>query len=429
MTRLGVRMQPSCSLTALALGLCAMQLPARAYAEDAPAPPATTAAPTKTAQATEPDVPPAGDAPAATVTETVVAEPAPPDTPAPAAADPFSKPISASAWGRIANTIQGQDPEKLDDISQDVEVDLILGGRIHEHVGWQANFVAAYGPKQELDADGNPTGRVTGDITGSVDILDLIGQIELDEHVNLWVGRMLVPSDRSNFSGAWFMAPWDYPGGYLAFSPPAGPRQGPFGRNDGVTLWGQHGGGMLKYYAGAFDLFDRSQSPLFSGRVSVSLLDPEPGYYNSSSYYGKDMLSIGAGAQYKKNGSASATVTDDFAEVNVDVLYEKKLPNQGVLDVEAAYYQFVGDAEVLDNHFYGLVSYVIPVTLGIGKLQPLVRFQGASPSAGGDLWKIYDAQVGYIIAPYAARLAVLFQRTDVEGASSNALVLGVQLQK
>jgi hypothetical protein len=397
MTFSGVGPKPKWQWAARVVTICTMAAPSLAQADEA-------------------------DVPAPTAAPAVPVAPVPPD-------ESLSKPLSASAWGRISNVFQGANPEKLDDVSQNVEVDLLLGGRIHEHVGWQANFVATYGPKQELDEMGAPTGKVSGDITGSATILDLIGQIEFAPEVNLWVGRMLVPSDRSNFSGAWFMAPWNYPGSYRAFSPPVGPRQGPFGRNDGATLWGQTGGGTFKYYAGAFDLFDPSQSPLFSGRLNLSLLAPEPGYYNSSSYYGKDILAIGVGGQYKKNGSVGAMSIDSYGEANVDVLYETTLAGHGVLDVEGAFHVFSGDGELVDNHFHALASYLIPTELGIGKLQPLVRFQGATPRDGGSMWQIFEVQAGYIIKPYAARLAVLYQHNDVAGATSNAVVVGVQLQK
>jgi hypothetical protein len=413
-----------CALAAL----CALAASAGA---DEVVPPTTTAPATPLVAATESPTP-ADEAPVPAATAPAPETPAPPVAPpAPPVAsvdDAIAKPLSAAAWGRIANTLQGRDPEKLNDVSQAVEVNLLLGGTIHEHVGWQANFVATYGPKQELGADGMPTGNITGDHSGDAAILDLIGQFEIVPELNLWVGRMLVPSDRSNFSGAWFMAPWSYPGFYRAFAGPAGPRQGPFGRNDGVTAWGSIDGGRVKYYAGAYDLFDPSQSPLFSSRVNVALQGKEPGYYNSSSYYGKQMLTVGAAAQFKRDGSTGAMPADDYLGVNADVLYETRL-GDGVLDLEAAFYLFTGDNEVLDNHFFALASYLVPDEVGIGRFQPLVRFQGASPADGSDLWRIVDAQLGYIIAPYAARVALVYQRTDVADQPGNAVILGVQLQK
>jgi hypothetical protein len=228
------------------------------------------------------------------------------------------------------------------------------------------------------------------------------------------------------------MAPWSYPGFFQAFSPPVGPRQGPFGRNNGVTVWGQVGGGLFKYYAGAFDLFDMAESPLFSGRVNLSLLAPEPGYLHSSAYYGKNILAAGVGAQFKKNGSVSAmpdVMADNFAEINADILYEHPFQNTSVLDVEAAVYAYAGANEAVKSSFYALASYLLPTTVGFGKLQPLVRFQGAVPKDGGDMWRILEAQLGYVVKPYAARLAVVYQRTDVADQTANAIIFGVQLQK
>ena len=260
----------------VAAALLASLAPAMAFAQEAaaaPRPPRPSwRPPTTTAQDPAP--------PSNVVTQT---------EPPAAAEDASSKPLSTAVWGRIGNYIQGADPTKLDDVSQDAEVDVLLSGQIHKYVGWQADFVGYFG----------------GDQTGTAEILDLIGKLELHKAFNLWVGRMLVPSDRSNFSGPWFMAPWNYPGFYPGLGAPAGPRQGAFGRNDGATVWGDFGGGVFKYYLGAFDLRQRSESPLYTARINLSLLNPEPGYYHSSTYYGMDILAIGVGAQYKKDGSVA----------------------------------------------------------------------------------------------------------------------------
>ena len=108
-----------------------------------------------------------------------------------------------------------------------------------------------------------PTARAWTGRKSTASILDLIGKFELHDTFNVWFGRMLVPSDRSNFSGAWFMAPWSYPGFFVPGGGPIGPRQGAFGRNDGATVWGQFGGGLLKYYASVFDLTAPQTSPLY----------------------------------------------------------------------------------------------------------------------------------------------------------------------
>jgi hypothetical protein len=307
----------------------------------------------------------------------------------------------------------------------DAEVDLLLNGQVHRYVGWTADFVATYGPG-------------TSGTKSTASIVDLIAKIEINDAFHAWFGRMLVPSDRSNFAGPWFMSPWNYPGFYVPGAAPVGPRQGEFGRNDGATIWGQFGGGTLKYFAGVFDLTQKDQSPLYSGRISLSLINPEPGYYHSSTYYGgKDVLSIGLSGQFKRNGSVSVAPPGgvarmgDYNGASADVLFEKKI-GQGALDLEGAFYVFNGDNEPIDNHFYALASYLIPGEIGIGRLQPLVRYQQATPSADGAAkWKIMDAQIGYAIKEYAARLALGYQRTDLgtDASVSNAFVLGIQLQK
>jgi hypothetical protein len=396
----------------LALAVSLAPLPLLAQADPPPAPPADSAAP--------PPPPP----PPAAATVQVETKAPPPATP-----DPTTKPISANVWGRIGTIVGNGD--KLDDVSQNAEVDVLFSGDITKNVKWQGDFVGTYGPGEDVDPK---TGMTTFNAqSGRAGILDLIGKIELDPAFNLWVGRMLVPSDRANFAGPWFMAPWNYPGFFGQGGGPIGPREGAFGRNDGATVWGQFGEGTFKYYVGAFDLYNKGVSPLYTARLNLALLSPEPGFYHSATYYGKDILALAVGGQYQKNGSG----TSDFSEFNTDLLFEKNLGDAGVFDAEAALYLFKGDGELLKNDFYGLVSYLVPMVVGIGKFQPLVRFQGATPK-DGDMWQIIDGQIGYAISDYSARLAVGFQHSqfsgvDMTGAKTttkaNQIFLGFQLQK
>ena len=79
--------------------------------------------------------------------------------------------------------------------------------------------------------------------------------------------------------------------------------------------------------------------------MRLALWDPEPGFWGNASYFGdKDMLSIGVGAQFQKNGSSvtdatTMTTTDkNWADINVDVLMEKKLGGGSFVTLEGAYY-------------------------------------------------------------------------------------------
>jgi hypothetical protein len=354
------------------------------------------------------------------VTESV-ALPAPPAEEAAVAPkkeeDPRKSPMTMNAWLRLDNRVHNfAAPKKLNKFSQAAELDLLFNAQIIEQIGLTANLVGTYGP----------SGPSAGDITGSVSIMDLIAKFDLHDAFHVWAGRMLVPSDRANFAGPWFMAPWNYPGFFVPFAPPLGPREGPSGRNDGATIWGQFQGGMLKYYAGTYDLF-ATNNPLLSGRINLALINPEPGYYHSSTYYGsKDILALAIGGQYKKKGGK---MDYDYSEFNADLLFEKNLNGKGVLDVEGAFYKYFGAGEAQDYSYYALASYLTPDKLGPGALQPLLRLQQAKPKGGGDSWTLVDAQIGYVIDTYAARLALVYQYSDVMKVTGHSLSLGIQLQK
>lgn len=371
--------------------------------------------------------------PAAAETEPeTVAPAAPPETTEAPEEAPAKPSINVGVWGRIDVTANNpEDPEKLNDLGSTGVGEFHFSGSVHDKVTWTANLVAEYGG--------------AAGISGSAGIMDLIAEFGFHDSVNLWAGRMLVPSDRSNFSGTWFMSAWDYPGLYTA-GPPAGPRQGPSGRNDGLTLWGNILDGHLKYYVGAYDLHDPTTSPLISGRVNIALINPEAGYYSNSVYYGgKDVLALGVGFQSKKDGSAAPLdmmgdpvgPDDDYSLINADLLFEKNFgEGAGTLDIEGAFYAFGGDNEVLDNHMFGSVSYLLPGKLGPGMIQPTVRFQQASPKDSDEKWTILEGNVGYVINQFALRTTLAFVQTTLGGqgpdgddAVSNALKLGVQFQQ
>jgi hypothetical protein len=235
------------------------------------------------------------------------------------------------------------------------------------------------------------------------------------------------------------MSPWNYPGFYyingVLGGAPVGPRQGPSGRNNGATLWGQFLGGYIKYYAGAYDLNDVGNRPLISTRINLSLLNPEPGYYHSSTYYGgKDIVALGASFQSQAKGSVQTAngmatgVTDDYTGISVDLLAEKNFAGAGVATVEGAFYKFNGDYEGVKDHFYALASYLLPFEVGIGKFQPLFRFQQATLNDANDTkMKLIDAALSYVVDDYNMRFALTFQNQDIGGLKGNAVQLGIQV--
>ena len=333
-------------------------------------------------------------------------------------------PMAIAAYMHMSNRIQNlRHPSRLDRISQENEFNLLFNAQIISMLGLTLDLAGRYGPTSPRDAS----------IDGELALLDLIGKLDLHELFHLWLGRMLVPSDRANFSGVWFASAWNYPGRYYGpslsggvnhfFGAPLGPRQGPYGRNDGATLWGEVLGGVVKYYAGVYDLFG-NQRPLLSGRVNLALFNPEPGYYHSSTYFGaKNILALGVSAQYQKQPNPG----NAYAMISGDVLFERNLGESGTIDVEAAFYKYF--ANDTNYNYYALASYLTPGKIGAGALQPLVRLQQAKPAGGGELWTIIDAQLGYVIEAYAAKIAWGYEYQHVETVRSHALILGLQLQK
>jgi hypothetical protein len=162
-------------------------------------------------------------------------------------------------------------------------------------------------------------------------------------------------------------------------------------------------------------------------------LEKEPGYYHSSTYYGKDILTLAVGGQYKKDGSvppAMGVAPDNFSEFNADILFEKNFDGAGVLDLEVAYYKFNGDYEPTDAGWFGVASYMLPNDIGWGKLQPLLRVQQAIPSADtADTSTLIDAQLGYIVNSYATRFALGYRTGTAGDLDVQAIYFGAQFLK
>ncbi len=334
-------------------------------------------------------------------------------------------PIDVGAWTRVGSTFQGSDPKKLNDWKMSAAyVELHAGGKIHKKVGVTLNLNA--------DAQGYGTGSPTAAIE------DAIIQFDLDDAFHVWAGHLLVPVDRANASGPFFMIPWNYPGiisvgADTRFYLPAG--EGAFGRNNGVVVWGDVLANKLTYLVGVFDNGKgETTSPFYSGRVRLALWDTEPGFWGNASFFGdKDMLSVGVGGEFQKHGSATATGGDkDYAEVNADVLLEKKLPGGGWVTAEGAYYHYNVNDGGLSDSAYILAAFATGV-IGVGNVQPMARYQYFKLKGDGQPKPMnFDAGISYLIKGPALRLLATYSYTklgtDATGAdiTANAIQFGAQ---
>jgi hypothetical protein len=286
---------------------------------------------------------------------------------------------------------------------------------------------------------------------GTINILDGYVQFEPMDELNLWIGRMLPPSDRSNLDGPYYLSTYLYPG--IVSQYPA-----KFdGRDDGATIWGKLDDKKLVYSAGIFDGHNRikgasnqSDNMLFAGRIAYNFWDPEPdpAYYTSSTYYGAaDILTLAIVGQYQADGVGSAAHRGGYKAWNVDGLFEKKY-DVGVVTLEGAYYQFDTDG-VTDvatnfagagptdnvggitqgNAFLLSGGYMFPGKVGWGFVQPVVRYQEFDADLTNSSTRQWDFGMNYVIDGHNARVTLdyaLGQTSHV--ADSNEFVIGIQVQ-
>jgi hypothetical protein len=334
-------------------------------------------------------------------------------------------PIDVGAWLRVGGMFQGSDTTKLNDWRMDHALgELHAGGKVHKNVGVTLNLVS------DMLSLFNPPGTGMGEGGNYVAIEDAIISFDFMDEFHFWAGHLLVPVDRSNASGPFFMIPWNYPGFMSAGGQQliTAPQEGPFGRNNGAVVWGDINGGQFTYLAGVFDNANRSQSPLFSGRLRLALLDKEGGFWGNGSYFGeKDLLTIGVGGQFQNQPDG----TKDYSEVNADVLFEKKLGGGSFVTVEGAFYRYFVDAG-LENTGYIMAAYATP-TMGVGSLQPMARYQFATFKGGGSAASNIDVGVSYLIKGPALRVNATYGHTDLGGANmagmegtANSIQLGAQ---
>lgn len=292
-----------------------------------------------------------------------------------------------------------------------------IAGQVHEYIKFEAN----------LDSEN----------LGDVEVLDAVIKFEFNDYFNLWTGYFLPPSDRSNLSGPYFINAWTYPGGVHAYPAVYA------GRDSGLAVWGQVNGGQFKWQLGFFGMSEPTADPTFNGRIVYNVLDPEPGYYNSSTYYGtKDVLAIGAALRHQP---APEGEPDEAADTvwNLDALYENTFAGTGTINVEGAFYGFGGADQ--GTSFFVLGSFLFADPVGIGQLQPMIRLQRAGWSDNDTFGGIQapadedaslltiDAGLHYIINGHNTRLAATIQHqslsvADADSVTNTVLLLGAQIQ-
>ncbi|MFT3905081.1 MAG: hypothetical protein QM718_02080 [Steroidobacteraceae bacterium] len=312
-------------------------------------------------------------------------------------------PISIGAGMRTSFTHESYDGESASDFNLD-SARLYINGSVTDQIKF--TFNTEYNSSSD-----------------ALIVMDAVAQFSLSDQVNIWAGRFLPPSDRSNLYGPYYANNWYV---YTDQTQDWYPNVA-VGRDNGLAWWGQFG--ALKLSAGVFDVPDTTGDVsgtdhgdvLYAARAMYDFWDVENGYYLNGTYYGdKDLLAIGAA--YQKEGS--------FNYYSADFLLEKKL-SAGAFGVEAEYAKQnhgLSYYTTTPSHdgWYALAHYVFPGQVGIGKFQILGKY-GSGGYQGSDDVKTSELDLNYIIKAFNARASLFYARQE-QGDSPSYTVAGLGLQ-
>lgn len=284
---------------------------------------------------------------------------------------------------------------------------------------------------------------------GRFRILDAIGKFDFTNWFKVWGGRLLPPSDRANLDGPFYQLLWDFP--FVSAFPAIFA-----GRDNGAAVWGELFNTHFKYQLGVFQGQGSkpggpnvSDDKLFAARLVYNFLDPEPGYYNSSTYFGaKKVLALGVTVQHQGDVAGTATARKDFTGEEVDLLFEYPL-DAGVVTLEGAFYNYdYGNSPVAlrpdgtleGRAFYVQTGFLFPQKIGIGQVQPAFRVQHFDSEVTGSndpadhAQTHFDIGLNYIIKGHNAKIMLIYTRvqaraqTEPKDQDHNEFKVGLQLQ-
>ncbi len=336
---------------------------------------------------------------------------------------------------------------------------IYINGQIHKYVKFEFNTdcfnCAVNGGSGAFINSAGGFGQNFGG-NSSIGLLDAIGKFEFNEMVNLWVGRMLLPSERGELNGPFYHATFDgfrtpfFPsdiGGNFNGTAGLGGGAGLYGRDNAATFWGKvHPGGTHLLYVVSVSQGQRNgpnlgNSLMYTGRLQWNLLndEPSPGYYTQGTYYGTagDIVAIAGSVQHQKDGAGNAGTgnVSDFTGASVDLLIEKVLPNNmGVFTFNGEFKRHwanYGTGAFGADSFGGLASscfctfnghswtvyglYLIPHEVGIGRFQPYVRFTEVNHRYANQRNE-WETGVNYIISGHNARVSAFYRYGDFNGS-------------
>ncbi|MCS5566081.1 MAG: OprO/OprP family phosphate-selective porin [Methylococcales bacterium] len=312
-------------------------------------------------------------------------------------------------------------------------VRLYVNGQVHENI------------KFEFNTEVNNTGALNSSTAANIFVLDAIAKFEFTDLINVWAGRLLVPSDRAELDGPFYQNTYAFNKTPFFPNDQFNSSAGRYGRDDGVVLWGAlTADKRLTYSVGVFDgaytTVNQDDDLLYAGRVSYNFLNVEqnPGYYTSSTYYGNagDILTVAFATQYQEDGVGDATNAADFWGMSADILSETVLASGGVVTAEAQWKRFEltgfvndGTGNNLNNVFEGdaytgTLLYLMPGEIGIGRVQPYVRYTNNNGTTTANTAE-WEGGLNYIIDGQNAKISAWYTHGDISTTGRNYLTTSV----
>jgi hypothetical protein len=256
---------------------------------------------------------------------------------------------------------------------------------------------------------------------------DLWITLNVHEHFKIQMGRMYIPLTRNyGTTSTKAMLTTDLP--FLQ----GGIRGSIFyaskvGRDDGVTLWGNPMDGRLQY---RFMVSEGVESSVmnpednlrFVGRVSLSLLEPETGWFNKGTYLGKKkVLSLGLGLDSQDDLTLGGT-EDNNLVWTADLFFDHPV-GDGAVTVEAAYidiehctqnHNFTSLSEGDDaENWYIQAGYLLPI-----HLQPYVRYETVDVDREFET-DFYSIGVNYYMKGHNCKISADYTSVDQESGAMN----------
>jgi len=270
------------------------------------------------------------------------------------------------------------------------------------------------------------------DIPGkSFDVLDAFLRADWTDALRLRVGLTKDPLERESNEGCFFPLSLDR----SLFVYTDLPR---LNRDYGVVLWGNLLDAKFQYRLAAMKGNDSGNDPessfRYTGRVHVTLLDPESSLVYRGTYLGtKKVLTFGAGYQFEPDAVfanlAARTLSKDYQAWTFDGFFEYPTPS-GTFTLSGAYLKTDFDnafkgadpdpRSVGENGekkgWYAKAGYMLPMKVGPGNVQVFGRYEEWK---FGQLSGIFDQKIkwwalgaNYLIKGQDLRVTVQYSKTD-----------------